>query len=90
MRFVPVVGAAVGATVSATVAVTATKALGEAWIKVCEYALSNELKKLDAFLESDMGKLLIEVLTKLGYKALLDTLITDAKLRQKIVDLGGD
>jgi hypothetical protein len=61
-----------------------------AWIKVCEYALSNELKKLDAFLESDRGKLLIEVLTKLGYKALLDTLITDAKLRQKIVDLGGN
>ncbi|MEV6292088.1 hypothetical protein AB0M41_17040 [Streptomyces sp. NPDC051896] len=90
VRFVPVVGAAVGATVSATVAVTATKALGEAWIKVCEYALSNELKKLDAFLESDMGKLLIEVLTKLGYKALLDALITDAKLRQKITDLGGN
>jgi uncharacterized protein (DUF697 family) len=90
VRFVPLVGAAVGATISATVAVRATKALGEAWIKVCEYALSNELKKLDAFLESDMGKLLIEVLTRLGHKVLLDTLITDAKLRQTIADPGGD
>ncbi len=37
-----------------------------------------------------MGKLLIDVLNKLGYKALLDTLITEARLRQKIADLSGN
>jgi len=89
VRFVPVVGAAVGATVSATVAVAATKALGEAWIKVCELAMSRELKKLDAFLDSDTGRWLIKVLTGLGYEKLLDALVTDLELRRKIARYAG-
>ncbi|WP_377271232.1 DUF697 domain-containing protein [Peterkaempfera sp. SMS 1(5)a] len=90
VRFVPLVGAAVGATVSATVAVAATKALGEAWIKVCELAMSMELKKLDAFLDSDTGRWLIKVLTSLGYEKLLDALVADAGLRQKIARMAGN
>ncbi|MFG2824869.1 DUF697 domain-containing protein [Kitasatospora sp. NPDC048365] len=83
-RFVPVIGSAVGATVSAAVAVAATKGLGEAWAKACEYAANNELKKLDAFLESDRGRLLITVLTGLGYWSLLDTLVREPLSQRKI------
>jgi len=77
-KFVPVVGSLVGATVSTTFAVTTTKALGEAWSKVCEYASRNELKELDRFLESDEGRFIVKFLTALGMSAMLKTISPQA------------
>jgi len=51
LKFVPG-GAVAGSAISATVAATLTKAVGMAWARVCEYALSLEPAQRDAFLES--------------------------------------
>jgi uncharacterized protein (DUF697 family) len=78
-RLVPVVGPLVGGVISAAVAGTTTAALGAAWIKVCEYANENDLKKLDEFLESTEGQVLLTFIAACGLSALLYTLATTAE-----------
>jgi uncharacterized protein (DUF697 family)/GTP-binding protein EngB required for normal cell division len=51
LKFVPG-GAVAGSAISATVAGTLTKAVGHAWARVCEYALSLGDSERSAFLES--------------------------------------
>ena len=51
MKFVPG-GAIAGSAVSATVAASLTKAVGLAWSRVCEYAVSLPADQRDRFLES--------------------------------------
>lgn len=52
LKFVPG-GAIAGSVISATVAGSLTKAVGHAWARVCEYALSLPAESRDAFWESD-------------------------------------
>jgi len=51
LKFVPG-GAVAGSAISATVAAALTKAVGHAWARVCEYALSMGSAQRDAFLDS--------------------------------------
>lgn len=72
-------GPVVGFAISGATAAALTKALGEAWIAVCEYATKHELKKLDAFLESERGKLLLAFLEVFDLQPLLDSVRSAAK-----------
>lgn len=51
LKFVPG-GAVAGSAISATVAGALTKAVGHAWARVCEYALTMGSEQRDAFLDS--------------------------------------
>ncbi|RAY11529.1 hypothetical protein DPM19_29955 [Actinomadura craniellae] len=70
-RLVPLVGPAVGGVISASTAASTTYALGKAWIQVCEYVSRNDLKKLDEFLESKEGQMVLTFLAQVGLGALL-------------------
>ncbi|MFM8894455.1 MAG: hypothetical protein ACKOE2_03525, partial [Actinomycetales bacterium] len=50
LKFVPG-GNVAGSAISATVAASLTKAVGMAWSRVCEYALTLSPQERDAFLE---------------------------------------
>ncbi|MGW5055304.1 DUF697 domain-containing protein [Actinokineospora sp. NPDC004072] len=87
-KLAPVIGSAVAAAISAGYAAATTKALGEAFIQLCEYAADHELKEIDRFLESAAGQFLIQLLTALGMAAILHTLIAEPMQEAKLRSLG--
>lgn len=72
-------GPMVGFAISGATAAALTKALGEAWILVCEYATRHELKKLDEFLQSERGRILLAFLEVFDLQPLLDSVRSVAK-----------